>query len=231
MNNANDTIDGHTHLNRKIASHQQSNARAVGFNKTRACGGHRSRHLLWQPICSRLLVRVGCGLHVSKLRHGLLIQVVIRSCHHHLGLPTCNRVHRYGERLHCSGTSTYRCFDRPGAGQQEHINPCGGGVDEGLLKDITLHALSITHLTLQEHLPKCSHATDTRSQAIAHLRNVDVLVEFVWVGDARIHERLDERDKCEQSDTVNLIDDVIWDAIQLGIPSSRHLCRHPAVTP
>mmetsp|Transcript_42559 Transcript_42559/g.102545 ORF Transcript_42559/g.102545 Transcript_42559/m.102545 type:complete len:229 (+) Transcript_42559:2257-2943(+) len=58
---------------------------------------------------------------------------------------------------------------------------------------------------------------------------MDVFVKFKRVGHSSTDQGLNEGHDSEQSDTIDLVDDVVRDAIRLCIPSSRNLSDNPAV--
>ncbi|KAK1253169.1 hypothetical protein MKX08_004356 [Trichoderma sp. CBMAI-0020] len=138
-----------------------------------------------------------------------------------------NGLHTYVDRLNSGGTSSDWGLDRSRRREQQHVHPSRHSVDEGFLQDIVLKRLVLEPGLV--HATQSRSTTHTRADNVTNFRDVDVLVELVWVGNTRGQESLSSRHEKEQGDRVHLADDIVGDTISLGVPASWDLASDESV--
>ena len=95
------------------------------------------------------------------------------------------------------------------------------------MQDVLLQWL--VHETVLVHATQSCSTTDTRTNAVTDFGDVHVLVELVRVSDTGRQKRLGSGDEDVERDRVHLLDDVVWDTVELGVPASRDLAGDKAV--
>jgi len=77
--------------------------------------------------------------------------------------------------------------------------------------------------TILEHLGQTTDASHSTTNASTDVRRMHVLVQLIWIGDARRVESLSSGDQSPKCCAVGLGDNVVGDAISSGSPSSWNL--------
>ncbi|GJD00729.1 hypothetical protein ColKHC_09554 [Colletotrichum higginsianum] len=222
-----DTMDGHAHVEGELGRHEQLDTATLGFHEAVTGRGGGAGHLAGGAAVGNLVDSVAGRLHVGELVRALLTKVVETTDKHHAGLALHDGLVTNVDRLDSSGASTDRGLDGTRGRDQQHVNPGGHGVDEGLLENVVLDGL--IQVTVSVHATKGASTTHTGSDAVADLGNVHVLVELVRVGNTGRQQSLSNGHQDEEGDGINLGHNVLGHTISLGIPASRDLSGNKSV--
>jgi hypothetical protein len=96
-----------------------------------------------------------------------------------------------------------------------------------LLQNIVLYLALIA--TVLEHLLERRHTAHAAAKRRPDLRWVHMLVQLIRISDARHVERLRGADKCPESGSINLSDNVVRNTVAARIPSGRDLTSDETV--
>ncbi|KAI6759685.1 hypothetical protein HG530_010365 [Fusarium avenaceum] len=224
---SNDTVDGDTHIKGQPGSHDDLDTATLRLHESVSGSGGRTRHLSRSAAMGELINSVAGGLHVGELVRAFLTEIVKTTDEADASLALHDGLVTSVDGLNRSSTGTDGGLDRSRRRHQQHVNPGGHGVDERLLKNVVLHGLIEEASAV--HVTEGGSTTHTRTNTVTNLRNVDVLVELVGVGDTGRQKSLGGGDEEEQGDGINLRHDVLGNTVTLGVPASGDLASNKAV--
>lgn len=90
-----------------------------------------------------------------------------------------------------------------------------------LLEDVVLHVFLVP--TIFEHLGHADGSSHTAAERGTNLRRMNVLVEFIGIGDSRHVESFGSADERPQRRPIRLGDDVVRNTVSAGVPSGGDL--------
>ncbi|RUP46909.1 hypothetical protein BC936DRAFT_146377 [Jimgerdemannia flammicorona] len=221
------TVDGSTDLDSHGGGHQDVVTRTLGLHETAPGRGSRARHLTRGTAMSKFVDSVAGCLHVCKLVRRLLGNIFCGTGNHDFSLASLDGLHGHFDRYSGGGASVDGGLDGARGTENKQVDPSRHGIDEGLLKDILLDGF------VQEPVPvestESTTTTNTAAGRVSDLGDMDILVELVRIGDTRGYQRFHSRHNVEERDLVNLIDDVLGNAIAGGVPTGRDRAGDEAV--
>jgi hypothetical protein len=224
---SNDTVNGDTHVKGKLGSHDDLDTTTLGLHESISGSGGGTRHLLGSTAMSKLVNSVASGLHVGELVRTFLTKIIETTDEADASLALHDGLVTSVDGLDSGSTSTNRCLDRSGRRHQQHVNPSSHGVDERLLENVVLHRLVKEASAV--HVSESSSTTHTGTNTVTDLRDVDILVELIRISDTARQKSLSSGNEEEQSNRVDLRDDVVRNTVSLGVPTSRDLSSNKAV--
>ncbi|TKW54871.1 hypothetical protein CTA1_23 [Colletotrichum tanaceti] len=222
-----DTVDGHAHVEGELGRHDKLDTATLGFHEAVTGRGGGAGHLARGAAVGNLVDSVAGRLHVGELVRALLTKVVETTDKHHAGLALHDGLVTNVDGLDSSGASTDRGLDGTRRRDQQHVNPGGHGVDEGLLENVVLDGL--IQVTVSVHATEGAGTTHTGSDAVADLGNVHVLVELVGVCNTGRQQSLSNGHQDEEGNRIDLGHNVLGNTVSLGIPASRDLSGNKSV--
>ena len=199
----------------------------LGLHEAVTGSGGRARHLSRGAAVSELVLGVAGCLHVGELVRALLLEVIETTNEAHAGLALDNAVVTDVDGLDGGGASTNGCADGTGGRHEQHVDPGTHSVDEGLLQNILLQRP--VKVAVLVHTAQSAGTTNTGTNAVTDLGDVDILVELVRVGDTGGQKGLNSGHEDVKGDGIDLGDDVVGDTVDLGAPAGRDLTSNETV--
>lgn len=208
---------------------------------------HRSGELVGFTAHGKLCFGVRGGLHVGEFERALFRKVVETTGNHDFGLAGKDGVASNLDGLKGGSARSDGDLDGTTGRKQKKVDPTGDSVDETatlcistllllkkkktcnsrFLQDILLNISLLSPIL--EHRAHRVHTTHTGTQRSTNFARVDVLVQFVRVGDTGHDQSLHSADQSPKGSPVSLGDNILGQTESTSVPTGRKLASDDSV--